>query len=332
MLRAVVVCAFVALTFAQGENYAPARISFLGSETGYGRTFDWGTWKSDDLSANYAKNFTGNTKLTYQSNFIEACRTLMGVVPCNKHNSVCQDVPDSIAWDNAVYHPEYTSRVVNRPQVCISRHLYRSPDAYVLFVANVMFCWILLSFGLYAIIVRNTNNRGTLTMKVIAGFFYVPLALMFFSYYYYNAILGFAALFASYQLFTLKRADLTAFAFVFLFLAYYQVTFENGLGYVQHQSRLGPNLKSSDNTYENLCNQYYRSAFNFAPQVHGDFDNPLISTWGYCHREWLSAGLFYMIWFELAVLLSVFAGASALYVPIEEAQPVAQETEMESKA
>jgi hypothetical protein len=311
----------------------PARTSFFGNEAFCStRTTLPAGWTVENKQGDYTKNFTGISKLC-RLDFVEVCRTYKGVVPCNSFNKVCVDTPDSINWNDPVYHPEYTSRTVSHPQVCVSKGAFMAPDAAVVFIANVMFSWVILTLGFAAVFKHVGPDRGTTLMKVIAVLMYIPLVLLLFSYYYLNAILGFAALFGSYQLFCRKRAESTAFAFVFLFLALFWVTFENGLGGLQHHSRLrGPN-KASDYTYENFCEGYYRSFFTVPAELRGDFDNPAFHSKQYCDRQWLSAELFFMILLELTLLLAALVGGAAIWAPEPvkaENEPAA--TEMETRA
>ena len=315
-----------------GKSMMPAaRTFFFGSEPfcSTRTSLPDSSWTVDNKQSQYKSTFTGETKLCRQP-FWETCVTFTGVVPCNTQTHRCINVPDSLKWDDSVLHPEYTSRIVQRPQVCVSKGIYMAPDAAVLFVAQVMFSWVLLTLGFVAVLNAVGTDRGTLLMKVVAGLVYVPIVLLLFSYYYLNAILGAAVTYASYQLFCRKRAEATAFGFVFLFLALYWVTFANGLGYMQHQSRLVPpsgltNL-ARDYTYENFCEGYYRAFFTNPREMQGDFDNPMFQTRQYCDRRWLSAELFFMILLELGFLLAALVGGAAIFAP--EPEKVVETIEM----
>jgi len=331
----------VAVVLSQNLPTPPSPNSYYGSSAicSNGTLAANNQWNIDDYSANgYAVNFTGQTRLCHYP-FIGACRQLYGVVPCNLFNQACVGINSNIGWNNAAYHPEYTARVTQKPYVCLTKGAFMAPDSGVVFIAIVMFAWIILTIG-YVVANRAFQMAENVRYLQIVGIFiYIPCSLLFFSYYYLNGILGFAVLYAAFSLFGAKRVEGTIFGFVFIFLGLFHVTFENGLGELQHQQRFDPvNYLPSKYQYENFCEGYYRGFFSLPQLLQGDFDNPLITDINYCNRFWLSAELFFMIFLELMLALScVFAGGilfsvSSREVVVKKTIPSAAATEMQNKA
>lgn len=319
---------------------APARVWYQGGEAACVNAAVPGGagWQVWDFKSEYTTGFTGNTKLCARD-FIAPCKTFMGVLPCNKATSVCVNTPDTFQAGNGVRHPEYTRRIRSRPQVCVSKGAFMTSDAAVVIVAQVVFTWIIGTLGLALIFVTVTAEqfRDTTLLRVLYIVLFLPLTCLIFSYFYFNAILGFAVVYASYQLFSRRRAESSAFAFVFIVLAILWYTFENGLGDMQHQSRFrvsnGPAFNTANqNQYENFCLTYFRGYWFLNPALMGDFDNPSIQGYGYCDRFWLSTELFFIILLELGLLLGVVIGGSALWAPREAPKSQAEETEMTAKA
>jgi len=303
-----------------GAPLIPAPIdSFYGSQPFCKRSQMPDGFRVDTFVGDYTVNSTvGEKMLCYRSKYIHSCFTIDGVRPCNQHTHRCVKIGSGFNWDDAAYHPEYVRQVRKRPSVCLSKGAFMSPDSAVVFVAQVMFSWVLLTTGTVMVAFNVGKARSSAFMKAVAVLMYIPLVLMFFSYYYLNAILGFAAFYCSFLLFSRKNGVSAMFAVGVLLLCFYWVTFQNGLGDMQHHSRLAGFSPTAD-TYVSKCNNYYSGFFFVNDKLRGDFSNPEDQGKQYCDREWLSAGLFWMINFELLIFLAVLAGALYVAAPEEPA-------------
>jgi len=261
-----------------------------------------GSWQNIDKTEYYKANFQGVSRLCVKD-YLTVCATPTGLVTCNTYNSACADV--TYDWSDATQYPVSAANMAKRPQVCSSTAGYGHSDTMVVLVAQIVISGIVMIavFVLFAI----KANVG-IGIKVVSGVYLLVCLFLLFGYYYLNSILIFTAVLAAGVCFSLKSDAAAAVGFGICLTALYWVTFQNGLGYVQHQSRFTAGDVTTD-IYERMCNNYFRGYFYWPLEQHGEGDNIANMYRGLCDRIFLSSQLFFMIFAEQLLVVYIALGA-----------------------
>jgi hypothetical protein len=211
---------------------------------------------------------------------------------CNDYDHVCNDLPDG------------------RGKTCISKGSFLLPDAAVVIIVQIIASGLFLPLGLIMVCL-NIEVKHVVLPTIVTTLLVLNSFFLFFSYFYLNAYVIVLAAFASLALFGQRRPSCTVIGMFMCLLALFWVSYQYGLGNIQHHSRFNSGNSIND-MYENYCDAYYRGFF-FSPQILKSYDeNPQVKFWGFCNRYWLAALLFFMILQELYLVLLVGAGALSL--------------------
>lgn len=268
------------------------------------------SWK--DYSSSYSPNATVPRTVCIFSDYEVECPEITGLVGCDLYDSVCVEYAGEENWKSAAALNGYTS--TNKPKKCIKVGGFWFPDSRVVSTAQV----ILTVFGiLWAsfVVFFSIRSRSIPTLAWISlGLMLPAMIVMTVSYYYLNVIIVLACTLAALALFSEKTPLLTSIGMLILLSGLFWVTYNAGLGNIQHHDRRNAGPSFSD-TFEKTCQSYYRGYF-FKDDVRmADDDNPLVRNVGYCSRAFLAAQLFLMILLELLLVLTVVSGVSCLNLP-----------------
>lgn len=196
---------------------------------------------------------------------------------------------------DASQHPDTAAAMELRPEVCTDTNGYTHPDTSVILVAQIVVSGTVL---IAAFVFFVLQAQPSPIIKGLLAFFLLDCLLMLFGYYYLNAIVIFTAVISAGICFSVKSDAAAAVGFGIVLAALYWVTFESGLGFIQHHSRFTAGDATTD-AYERMCNNYYRGYFFFPVEAHKDNENIANTARGLCDRSWLGAQLFFMIFAEV---------------------------------
>ena len=190
---------------------------------------------------------------------------------------------------DASQHPDTAAAMELRPEVCTDTNGYTHPDTSVILVAQIVVSGTVL---IAAFVFFVLQAQPSPIIKGLLAFFLLDCLLMLFGYYYLNAIVIFTAVISAGICFSVKSDAAAAVGFGIVLAALYWVTFESGLGFIQHHSRFTAGDATTD-AYERMCNNYYRGYFFFPVEAHKDNENIANTARGLCDRSWLGAQLFF---------------------------------------
>jgi len=277
-------------------------------------------WSITDKSSSYVAGFKGLTKICHRD-YVVICTGPTGILACNDFYGACQDV--GYDWQDKELFPSVATNV--KPQICAMRGNVMNSDVKILAIAQVMFGFftfigaLVLSLGVAA------KTPGAAKFILIAQA--VCSLLLMFSWFYLNGIVQLAASIAAVALFRTRNGALTGVGILFLLSAYFWVTYQFGLGNMQHQSRFAAGLASAQ-TYENYCANFYRGYFDWNQDTKDIGENPAEAKWGFCDRNWLTTTLFFQLLAELFLMMLAATGIQALlWVEEKPASPTTSETE-----
>lgn len=265
-------------------------------------------FKTVDKSSFYKSSFNKDTSVCVKD-YLEVCATVNGLVPCNKHTHVCVAVDYAFA-DEKLY-PASAAVMAKAPEICVEEGSFDTPDSDVLVIAQILFSGI---FMISTFIIFAVRVQVEVILIVLCGVFLFICLLLLFSYYYLNGILVFMSALAASTAFSLKYNEATAVGIAIVLGTLYWVTYESGLGAIQHHSRFSAGGIETD-FYEQKCNQYYNGRFYYPAQLHSEDENIAVKYQLFCNRSWLAAELFFMIAAEQLLVLLIAIGASVHLAP-----------------
>jgi hypothetical protein len=268
----------------------------------------------------YYKQGAGVTTVICTKQYLDACYTVDGVVPCNTDYARC--VSSNSEWNDANLNPVAASRMNDRPQLCASEGAFWHAETGVLSVAQPIISFIVGVAGI-AIVFPLARAKGvSIFVQILLISLFIVCTFLFFSFYYLNAQIALLAAYGAIGLYATKDKGAIATGIFALLATLFWFTFQHGLGEIQHHSRLLPN---GSTMYEQLCNSYYRGFFGWPVQLHGPYESPNYLTKGYCLREWLAAEYFFIILVKLILLVLIAYGTAALRStdPTNEPEPAA---------
>ena len=299
MRTALLVAVLVAVVFAE----APIRP--MTKDVCQGDHYSW-----KDQSGLYAAG--SNSAMCIFEDYEKVCTEIGGLVPCDSYDSICVQYNGDETWKaaNAAAGGKYISNA--RPWKCVKEG-YWYPDSGVLAVAQVIATITAILWG--SIVVIMSCKGGVTVLAVIALILMLPAGIILaHSYYYLNAIVVIAGTLGAIGLFSEKAPVFGATGMIVGLVTLFWVTYNAGLGFVQHHSRQSAGTAAAD-TYENACNNYYRGYFQVTPVRLADDENPMILYGGYCGRGLLAGMLWVMIFLELLLVIVVASGAFSLGIP-----------------
>eukprot|EP00759_Apiculatamorpha_spiralis_P037165 PhF_6_TR37143/c1_g1_i1/m.54668 len=292
--RALFFAALVVLATAVG----PVRPSNRALCTG-----DHYSWK--DFSGSYNSNVS--SQICIFTDYEVECPDVAGLTACDLYTSVCVEYVGDENWKRLPGASNWAGN--GKPKTCVVEGGFWFPDSRVVAVAQVL----ITSFGVIAaVILAILNCRSVNILAIIVLILYIPISIILsVSYYYLNAIILTAAAIAAVALFAERSPVYGATGMIIALSALFWVTFQAGLGHIQHHDRryAGP---SYADTFEIKCNNYYRSYFSNTIAYSADDVNPQILFGGYCGRAFLAGELFVLILMELLLILLVAAGSFSL--------------------
>lgn len=246
------------------------------------------------------------TKTFCAKSYLDACYTVDGIVPCNTNYERC--VSSNSEWNDATYSPISASRMTERPQLCASEGAFWHPETGVLAVAQPCISFIVSITALVILKRAITQANVGRVLQVLLGIQVTTCVLLFFSFYYLNALIALLVTYAAVGLYASKDKNGIAVGLIAIIAVLFWFTFQHGLGEIQHHSRFSSDLTA----YETLCNHYYRGYFGWPILLHGPYESPSFLTKGYCLREWLAAEYFAIILVKITLLIFVAYGAAEL--------------------
>jgi len=257
-----------------------------------------------DLSAHYKGNAVAKAICIF--NYETACPTLSGAKACDDYVEKCVAYPSDRNWNTTAGAQNWEISSGSYKQ-CVSEGVFWYPDTRVIAVAQIIATTGVLIFATAYILVNlwaSLNWLGLLSLVLM-----LPVAtILTVSYYYLNVIVVFCAAITALGLFSQRSAVIGVVGMLVCLAALFWVTFDSGLGAIQHHSRREAGVATTD-AYESACNNYYQGYF-FLADVERKIDhNPNVDFQGYCSREFLAAQLFLMILLELLVVVMVSAGS-----------------------
>jgi len=236
----------------------------------------------------------------------EKCTGIQGLTACDLYDQVCVQYSGEETWKaEAKASGRYVSNM--RPWKCVREGAFWFPDSGVVAVAQVI---VTSAFIIWAALVTLMSCKAKIHIVATAALLLMlPVSIILaHSYYYLNAIIVVAGTIGAIGLFSEKSAVFGATGMIVGLVTLFWVTYDAGLGFVQHHSRRMAGTAAQD-TYENGCNNYYRGYFEATPVRLGDDENPLVKYGGYCSRSLLAGMLFVMIFLELLLVLAIAVGA-----------------------
>ena len=264
-----------------------------------------GFWKQYDRSSRYKTTFqnSGVTKLCMKE-YMEPCSTDGGLQGCNEMNNKC--IENKRDWANTIlYGSAWSNTFQKTPQMCTEEGAKFHDDAMVLVIAQIIFSFIIFLAAYICMIIIGQPSIG---MIICGAFMFIFCSLLLFSYYYLNAIVVFAFTMAAIGCFSFLHEEGTAFGQIACLIALFWVTFENGLGWIQHHSRMTAGTMNTD-AYEKICNRFYNGYFFNPYLAQEESENPAKKYNSLCDRYWIAAQLCFMIITELMLVIIIAVAA-----------------------
>lgn len=256
-----------------------------------------------DKTSAYKQGVSVTTRLCAR-NYYSVCATVDGLKKCDKRHSKCVTV--NYDWGNAALYPVSASRMATEPEVCASRGAFWHPETAVLAVAQPVCTFITFVLAL-TFTCMYARPKLSAFVVVVVSLIGLMCTLLMFSFFYLNAIVGILVTCAAVGCYATKSRSAVGIGMFLLVTALFWFTYRPGLGAIQHHMRLadGANFDS----YQGVCDNYYRGYFAYPSELHNTWVNPEYTTNGYCLREWIAAEYFFMILLELLITLLVGLGA-----------------------
>jgi hypothetical protein len=290
----------------------PVRLPFSIPDSGLTAT---STCRKGTKLVNKAANFGDKTMnaLACAADYEAACATPSGLVLCNNHDAVCKD---SERTNDADINPLQYSSIAQgvTSQECASAGAFFHPEAWVIAPAQATVSFIVfIVAGIVAFI--PAMRRVHVGISILFWGIIVTSILLLVSFYYLNAFIGVMAACIAVSIYATRDSNAIPIGMLVCALAIMWFTFDGGLGFYQHHSRLmDPLARDSANAFqETQCNQYYRFSFDVPNEFTKDQTNSEVVADGMCLRSWLAAEYFFVTLLKLELAFLVAAGGSALY-------------------
>jgi hypothetical protein len=300
-LIALLVTLFVATAFAQRSAFSMAGGNSTSCRSGT---------KGIDKSSAY-KTGAGVATIGCGADYEDPCATPAGLVFCNKHDASCRK---SDRANDADLNPSIFRTMAGDTYECVSEGAYEHPEASVLLPAQATTSFVVIVFTSILVFIR-VRGRIPVAMAIIYWLLIVTCILLLISFYYLNAFVGVLISFIVLTMYATKDASAVTIGMLAAMLGLLWFTFDGGLGYYQHHSRLwtADARDPAQPFYETQCLEYYRYSYRALYETNKDNVNANIASGAVCARDWLAAEYFFVTLLKLWLAYFVAAGAGVIY-------------------